>query len=92
MVWGFTVGHTKDLKNGTCDLSSLVLGVDGWVQGNSSTSAAFTLKAATWPKVQESGDGCRPLADKEYKSEYNETELNSRPFLEVLFVTKKLQI
>jgi len=26
----------KDLKNGTSGLPSLVLGVDGWVQGNSS--------------------------------------------------------
>jgi len=62
-------GHTEDLKNGTCGLSSLVLSIDGRVQGNSSlavlrlaTSAAFTVKVATWPTVQVSGDGrCRPL-------------------------------
>jgi len=29
-------GHTEDMKNSTCGLSSLVLGVDEWVQGNSS--------------------------------------------------------
>ena len=29
-------GRTEDLKNDICDLSSLELGVDGWVQGNSS--------------------------------------------------------
>jgi len=28
--------HTEDVKNGTCVLSNLVLGVDGWVQGNGS--------------------------------------------------------
>ena len=28
--------HTDDLKNGTCSLSSLVLDVNGWVQGNCS--------------------------------------------------------
>jgi len=29
-------GHGENLKNGTCGLSSLVLGIIGWVQGNSS--------------------------------------------------------
>jgi len=31
-------GHTEDFNDGTCSLSSLVLGVGGWVQGNDSRS------------------------------------------------------
>jgi len=53
------LGHTTAFKTGTCDLSSLVLGIDGCVKENGSwltTSAAFTVKAATnshpsWPKI-----------------------------------------
>jgi len=52
-------GHTKDLINGTCGLSSLVLRVDwcretvharwcNWL----ATSAASTAKAAAWPTAQ----------------------------------------
>jgi len=29
-------GHTEDLINGTCGLSSLVLGISRWVQGEAS--------------------------------------------------------
>jgi len=32
----FPVGHTEDLKTCACGLSSFVLGVNGWVQGNGS--------------------------------------------------------
>jgi len=32
----FPVSHTEDLKNCTYSLSSLVLNIDGWVQGNGS--------------------------------------------------------
>jgi len=28
--------HSEDLENGACGLSSLVLGIDGWVQGKGS--------------------------------------------------------
>ena len=67
-------------------LENTTLGVDGWVQGNSSRevlpvtpiNAAFYSKAAAWPKAQVSGDGRRrPLVtlQKEYRSEHNETEL-----------------
>jgi len=31
---GSILGHTADLTNGTSGLSSLVFGVNGWVQGN----------------------------------------------------------
>jgi len=47
-------GHLQDLNIGACGLSSLVLGVNGWVQGSRSRAinAAFTAKVAAWPKVQ----------------------------------------
>jgi len=65
------------LKNDTCGLSSLVLSVDGRVQGNDSravlrlaTSAIFTAKVAAWPTAQASGDGRRrPLCDKECRNQ-----------------------
>ena len=44
-------GHTEDVKNGTCRLPSLVLGVDGWVR----RERRFTRGAATdLPLVQHS--------------------------------------
>jgi len=74
----------QDLKNGTCALSSFLLSVNGWVQRNGSHAmltghpVLFTAKSAVWPTTQASGDGRRrPLVTlrKEYKSEYNETEV-----------------
>jgi len=62
----YPVGHTEDLKNGTFDLSSLVLRVDMWVCKVTvhtrwrhwlDTSAAFTAKPAAWPTAQAYGDG-----------------------------------
>jgi len=51
-------GHNENFKNGTCGLSSLLLSVDGWTQGNGSCavvrhhSAAFAAKTAVWPTAQ----------------------------------------
>ena len=69
---GSILGHTADLTNGTSGLSSLVFGVNGWVQGNgyraglplppvqhSLKGAAFTAIVAAWPAAQVSGHGRR---------------------------------
>jgi len=34
-------GHNKDFKKGNCGLSSLVLSVDGWLQGRVAIPDAF---------------------------------------------------
>jgi len=83
------LGHTEDLKNGTCDLSSLVLGVAGGL----TTRAAFTAKAAAWLIKQASGvDRRLPIVilQREYKKrvKHNETELNRRVY--TVFMERRL--
>ena len=86
--------RTEDLKNDSCGLSSLVIGVDGWVQGNS-WPAAIDLPP-TWatrkrPRKRPRGPRCkqaemqtkRDTPKGVHKPSVNETEQN-RAFLSMV--------
>jgi len=82
------VGHTEDLKNGACGLSSFVPDVNGWLQANgsrmvlplTSISAAFAAKAAARPTLQAEVDAQQTACQS--------TLFNRKPLVAVSGVTR----